>query len=62
MPVLSTRNYPKVMTPEAQTMARTCGKNHLYNLEPEDPVVLTIEAEAMARFPFAGTSWIPGVV
>ncbi len=32
------RNYLKVMTLEAQTIARACGKNHLHNLEPEDLV------------------------
>ena len=54
-------NYLKVLTLEAQTLARACGKNHLHNLEPEDLVALTIEAAAMARVPLAGTSWIPGV-
>ncbi len=29
-------NYLKVMTLEAQTIARACGKNSLHNLEPED--------------------------
>jgi glutamate synthase domain-containing protein 2 len=53
-------NYLKVMTLEAQTIARACGKNHLHNLEPEDLCALTIEAAAMARVPLAGTSWIPG--
>ena len=53
-------NYLKVMTLEAQTLARACGKNHLHNLEPEDLVALTIEAAAMARVPLAGTEWIPG--
>ncbi|UPA27182.1 FMN-binding glutamate synthase family protein [Shinella oryzae] len=53
-------NYLKVMTLEAQTIARACGKNHLHNLEPEDLVALTIEASAMAQVPLAGTSWIPG--
>lgn len=53
-------NYLKVLTLEAQTLARACGKNHLHNLEPEDLVALTIEAAAMARVPLAGTSWIPG--
>ena len=38
-----------VMTLEAQTIARACGKSHLHNLEPEDLVALTIEAAAMAR-------------
>ena len=53
-------NYLKVITLEAQTIARACGKNHLKNLEPEDLCALTIEAAAMARIPLAGTSWVPG--
>ena len=53
-------NYLAVMTLEAQTIARACGKSHLHNLEPEDLVALTIEAAAMARIPLAGTDWIPG--
>ncbi|WP_157216987.1 FMN-binding glutamate synthase family protein [Flavisphingomonas formosensis] len=53
-------NYLAVLTLEAQTIARACGKSHLRNLEPEDLVALTIEAAAMARVPLAGTSWIPG--
>ena len=53
-------NYLKVMTLEAQTIARACGKSHLRNLEPEDLVALTVEAAAMARVPLAGTSWVPG--
>ena len=62
-PVLAGRrlaNYLKVMTLEAQTIARACGKSHLHNLEPEDLCALTIEAAAMARVPLAGTNWIPG--
>ena len=54
------KNYLKVMTLEAQTIARACGKNHLHNLEPEDLCSLTIEAAAMAGVPLAGTNWIPG--
>ncbi|SPH23747.1 Glutamate synthase [NADPH] large chain [Defluviimonas aquaemixtae] len=54
------RNYLKVLTLEAQTIARACGKTHLHNLEPEDLCALTIEAAAMARVPLAGTDWIPG--
>ena len=54
------RNYLKVMTLEAQTIARACGKNHVHNLEPEDLCALTIEAAVMAGVPLAGTSWIPG--
>ena len=53
-------NYLKVMTLEAQTIARACGKNDLHNLEPEDLCALTVEAAAMARVPLAGTNWIPG--
>ena len=53
-------NYLAVLTLEAQTIARACGKSHLQNLEPEDLVALTIEAAAMAGVPLAGTSWVPG--
>ncbi|MBE5074913.1 FMN-binding glutamate synthase family protein [Erythrobacteraceae bacterium E2-1 Yellow Sea] len=53
-------NYLAVMTLEAQTIARACGKSHVHNLEPEDLVALSIEAAAMARLPLAGTDWIPG--
>ncbi|MEM5521471.1 FMN-binding glutamate synthase family protein [Sulfitobacter sp. AS59] len=53
-------NYLKVMTLEAQTIARACGKNHLHNLEPEDLCALTMEAAAMAKIPLAGTDWYPG--
>ncbi|MDZ4841040.1 MAG: FMN-binding glutamate synthase family protein [Hyphomicrobium aestuarii] len=53
-------NYLKVMTLEAQTIARACGHNHVHNLEPEDLCALTIEAAAMAHVPLAGTTWIPG--
>src|SRR5437016_1709906 len=63
-PVLGGRrvaNYLRVLTLEAQTLARACGKSHLHNLEPEDLVALTIEAAAMARVPLAGTDWIPGL-
>ena len=28
-------NYLKVLTLEAQTLARACGKSHIRNLEPE---------------------------
>lgn len=54
------RNYLKVLTLEAQTIARACGKSHLHNLEPEDLCALTMEAAAMARVPLAGTDWYPG--
>jgi glutamate synthase domain-containing protein 2 len=53
-------NYLKVMTLEAQTIARANGKSHVHNLEPEDLCSLTIEAAAMAGVPLAGTNWIPG--
>ncbi|MBZ3905891.1 FMN-binding glutamate synthase family protein [Streptomyces griseiscabiei] len=53
-------NYLRVMTMEAQTLARACGKAHLLHLEPEDLVALTVESAAMARVPLAGTDWIPG--
>jgi glutamate synthase domain-containing protein 2 len=53
-------NYLSVLTLEAQTLARACGKSHLHNLEPEDLAALTVEAAAMARVPLAGTDWIPG--
>ena len=53
-------NYLRVLTMEAQTLARACGKSHLRNLEPEDLVALTVESAAMARVPLAGTNWIPG--
>ncbi len=53
-------NYLRVLTMEAQTLARACGKSHLQHLEPEDLVALNVEAAAMARVPLAGTGWIPG--
>jgi methylamine---glutamate N-methyltransferase subunit C len=53
-------NYLRVLTMEAQTIARACGKSHVRNLEPEDLNALTIEAAAMAKVPLAGTTWIPG--
>ncbi len=62
-PVLAGRrlaNYLGVLTLEAQTLARACGKSHVHNLEPEDMVATTVEAAAMARIPLAGTTWIPG--
>ena len=54
------RNFLTVLTMEAQTLARACGKSHLLNLEPEDLAALTVEAAAMAGVPLAGTDWIPG--
>ena len=62
-PVIAGRrlaNYLSVLTLEAQTIARACGKSHLHNLEPEDLAALSVEAAAMARVPLAGTDWIPG--
>src|SRR5690242_4236304 len=62
-PVLGGRriaNFLSVLTLEAQTIARACGKSHLHNLEPEDLVALTVESAAMAGVPIAGTNWIPG--
>ncbi len=62
-PVLAGRrlaNYLQVLTLEAQTLARACGKSHVLNLEPEDLAALTVEAAAMAGVPLAGTNWIPG--
>lgn len=53
-------NYLRVLTLEAQTIARACGKAHLRHLEPEDLVALTVESAAMARVPLAGTTWVPG--
>lgn len=53
-------NYLRVITTEAQTLARANGKSHLHNLEPHDLVALTVEAAAMAGVPLAGTDWIPG--
>jgi methylamine---glutamate N-methyltransferase subunit C len=53
-------NYLAVMTLEAQTIARACGKSHLHNLEPEDLCALSLEAAAMAQVPLAGTAWFPG--
>ena len=59
-PAAGSPTISSVMTLEAQTIARACGKSHVHNLEPEDLVALTVEAAAMARVPLAGTNWIPG--
>ncbi|MEM6678133.1 MAG: FMN-binding glutamate synthase family protein [Pseudomonadota bacterium] len=62
-PVLGGRrlaNFLNVMTLEAQTLARACGKSSVHNLEPDDLCALTVEAAAMAGVPLAGTTWIPG--
>jgi glutamate synthase domain-containing protein 2 len=53
-------NFLRVLTMEAQTIARACGKRHVTHLEPEDLVAISIEAAAMAGVPLAGTNWIPG--
>ena len=53
-------NYLRVLTMEAQTIARACGKAHVCHLEPDDLVAVNVEAAAMARVPLAGTDWIPG--
>ena len=53
-------NYLRVLTLEAQTIARACGKSHIHNLEPDDMVALTVEAAAMSGIPLAGTNWVPG--
>ncbi len=53
-------NFLSVLTLETQTIARSCGKSHVHNLEPEDLVALTVEAAAIARVPLVGTDWIPG--
>jgi len=53
-------NFLRVMTMEAQIIARACGKSHVCRLEPEDLVALTLEASAMTRIPLVGTSWVPG--
>jgi glutamate synthase domain-containing protein 2 len=54
------KNYLQTLAMELTTIARTCGKQNVHHLEPEDLVALTIEAAAMARVPLAGTNWIPG--
>ena len=53
-------NCLKVMTLDAQTIARANGNSHVLNLEPEDLCALTIEAAALAGLPPAGTDWMPG--
>ena len=55
-------NYLRVLTMEAQTIARACGKADVTTWSPRTWSPLTIEAAAMARVPLAGTSWIPGQV
>ena len=53
-------NYLAVLTLEAQTIARACGKSHVHNLEPEDLVALTVEAAAMAARAAGGHGLDPG--
>ena len=53
-------NYLRVLTLEAQTIARACGKSHVHNMEPDDLAALTVEAAAMSGIPLAGTNWVPG--
>jgi glutamate synthase domain-containing protein 2 len=56
-PILGGRrlaNYLRVLTLEAQTLARACGKSHVHNMEPEDLVALTVEASLMTGVPIAG--------
>ncbi len=50
-------NYLRVLTLEAQTLARACGKSHVHNLEPEDMVALTLEASAITGIPLVGTDF-----
>ena len=62
-PVLAGRrlaNYLKVVTLEAQTITRACGKSLELNFEPEDLVALTVESAAMTLLQLTGTDWIPG--
>jgi methylamine---glutamate N-methyltransferase subunit C len=53
-------NYLQAMVMEAQSLARSCGKSDVHNLEREDLVALTLEASAMAKLPLAGTDFIMG--
>ncbi|MBD0268656.1 MAG: FMN-binding glutamate synthase family protein [Cyanobacteria bacterium Co-bin8] len=53
-------NYLQSMVMEAQSLARSCGKSSVHNLEREDLVALTLEASAMAKLPLAGTDFILG--
>jgi hypothetical protein len=50
-------NYLRVLTLEAQTLARACGKAHLRHLEPEDLVALTVEPR---RWPGCRSPGRPG--
>jgi len=53
-------NYLGVMTLEAQTIARACGKSHLHNLEPEDLCCAEPRGRRHVSGALAGTSWFPG--
>jgi methylamine---glutamate N-methyltransferase subunit C len=53
-------NYLQAMVMETQSLARSCGKSDVHNLEREDLVALTLEASAMAKLPLAGTDFIMG--
>lgn len=53
-------NYLQSMVMEAQSLARSCGKSSVHNLEREDLVALTLEASAMAKLPLAGTDFVMG--
>lgn len=53
-------NYLQAMVMEAQSLARSCGKSTVHNLEREDLVALTLEASAMAKLPLAGTDFVMG--
>ncbi|MBD1871687.1 FMN-binding glutamate synthase family protein [Oculatella sp. FACHB-28] len=53
-------NYLQAMVMEAQSLARSCGKSDVHNLEREDLVALTLEASAMSKLPLAGTDFVMG--
>ena len=54
------RNLLRVMTLEAQMLARSCGKTDVHHLEPEDMAALTIEASAVCDIPLVGTRKVFG--
>jgi hypothetical protein len=45
------------MTQEIQMFARACGKNNVFDLEPEDLRAMTIEASAITGIPLVGTNF-----
>ena len=47
-------------SPKAFLRVRQVDEKDVWNLEPEDLVVLTVEAAAIAQVPLCGTDWIPG--